>query len=556
MKIIRTFYLPILFIILQVSILKAQIWVIDPLEALYPDKNKVEDWSQKWSADFIPSTDIATNLLVKVPKNTPYKLSAKIEGQKISKEAFSKLIDVPVEQNTGTGLDGRTEQYNDTKNPNVIREAPFRIFEVIQPVNQLIFIGNGNYQAFRFKLPSKWISPEKLTIKFKVTSDQDSYVGVFNPHIYEVSIPPASKSDFFYTNWFNLSKMEYYHGLERWSSKWYEMLNKYAAMMAHGRQNAILIPNELLYIENGEIQLAAKKMWRFIQVFRQHGFQFFEAPHLMDRGPNDDWGDPELKVALTGRRYYTENGKKDVHHIMTLFRDFAKKHKLVDHWLQHISDEPTSVNAECYDDVAKQVKKIFPQVKIMEATNDRENLTGAIDIWSPTIDDFQKNETFFRNQEKKGEQILTYTCLVPGGKWLNRTLDMEKLRQVYFGWAAAHYDTDGYLHWGLNQYKADPYQASVVKHPSPGAGPNNYLPAGDTHIIYPGDNKPLSSLRFEAVRIGIEDYELLKKLKIKDKKAFRHLIDQLFRSYTDYNLNTQKYRKVKKEILKNLAGRE
>jgi len=82
----------------------------------------------------------------------------------------------------------------------------------------------------------------------------------------------------------------------------------------------------------------------------------------------------------------------------------------------------------------------------------------------PLINDFQENESFFRTREKSGEQVLVYTCLIPGGKWLNRTLDMEKLRQVYFGWGAAHYGTNGYLHWGLNQYYADPFQQRVAKH--------------------------------------------------------------------------------------------
>ncbi len=64
---------------------------------------------------------------------------------------------------------------------------------------------------------------------------------------------------------------------------------------------------------------------------------------------------------------------------------------------------------------------------------------------------------------------------------------MEKLRQVYFGWGAAFYNTGGYMHWGLNQYYVDPFEQSVVHHPSPVAGANNFLPAGDTHIIYPGE---------------------------------------------------------------------
>jgi hypothetical protein len=67
---------------------------------------------------------------------------------------------------------------------------------------------------------------------------------------------------------------------------------------------------------------------------------------------------------------------------------------------------------------------------------------------------------------------------------------------------------------GLNQYFVDdPFAQSVVHHPSPAATPENFLPAGDTHIVYPDPAGPLSSTRFEATRIGVEDFELLGMLK-------------------------------------------
>ena len=270
----------------------------------------------------------------------------------------------------------------------------------------------------------------------------------------------------------------------------------------------------------------------------------------MYRGDEDDWGDPELKVVLTKRRYGTPEAKKDVEAIVTLIKDFTSKYDLTHSWFQHISDEPTAVQARCYKEVVQQVRSIFPHMQIMEATSDRDTLAGAVDVWCPTIDDFQKNEEFFRSRERHNEKVLVYTCLVPGGKWLNRLLDQERLRQVYFGWGAAHYNTSGYLHWGLNQYLVnDPFNQSVVHHPSPVATPNNFLPAGDTHIIYPGSDGPLSSTRFEAHRIGIEDFELLRMLEAKDNQKARDLVRRIFRDYTDYSTDISAYRATRKALL-------
>ena len=371
-------------------------------------------------------------------------------------------------------------------------------------------------------------------------------------NVHDVNIPDLDQSNFFYTNWFNLSKMEEYHQLERWTEEWYSMLDNYAKLMAYGRQNCVKIPGELIYIENDEIFLNEKRMMSFINVFLKYGFKYFESPHLLGRGKNDDWGSPVLITNLRNVGYYSDEGKKEIDEVTKKIKDFTVKYNLTDKWLQHIADEPTSVNAQCYKDVANQIKDIHPKIQIMEATNARESLGNSIDIWCPIINDFQDNEDFFRSREKLGEKILVYTCLVPGGKWLNRTLDMEKIRQVYFGWGASKYNTMGYLHWGLNQYKANPFEQSVVKHPSPAAGPNNFLPAGDTHVIYPADEGPLSSLRFESHRIGCEDYEILEALKKIKPKKHKVLIKKIFQNYTSYTLNIKKYDKIKKRILKNL----
>ncbi|MDN5201012.1 DUF4091 domain-containing protein [Fulvivirgaceae bacterium BMA10] len=542
----------LLLTFLFIQNLSAQVWLVDPLEAIYPDSNWVASYGKKWEADFPKGTMADVHVLIKVPTGEKITLEASLNGKDLGTEVWSQLIDVPVEQNTG--LDSRTEQYQNRRNPYVIRRAPFRIFEVIKSLDQKTLQTTSVYTAFRLSVPSTLINtPGVFNVNITVNTQHFTEQGEFKINVHAAELPGLSESQFFYTNWFGLSRMEEQHELERWSEPWYNMLEKYAQLMAHGRQNCIIVPRELITFEDDQFRMEGEKMLRFIDVFRKYGFQYFESPHLMNRGENDDWGDPELKVALTKRRYYQEQGKDDIEKLVTLIKDFTIENNLTNNWLQHISDEPTAVNAKCYRDVVKQVKTIYPEVKIMEATNDRDSIAGAIDIWCPIINDFQENESFFREREQQGEKVLVYTCLVPGGKWLNRTLDMEKLRQVYFGWGSAFYNTGGYLHWGLNQYFADPFEQSVVKHPSPAAGPNNFLPAGDTHIIYPDESGPLSSVRFEAHRIGCEDYELLQRLKTNNPKLQQKLIRKLFRSYTDYNLNLKDYRKTRRKLLKALG---
>ncbi len=536
----------LILIFFSTVLLSQDVGFSDILNPVYPDKNEL-NFKKTHTINTARNSTVDINIVISSRLNSNIEFIS--ESKTLNNLIFSEVIDVPVEQNTG--LDSRTEQFKGKINPYVIRRAPFKIYEIINPLNTNKLISKNTFSLINVKIPiTDKINSKKNQIDFKFKINNKKFSLRLKVNIYDVTVPDLNQSNFFYTNWFNLSKMEEYHDLDRWSTDWYSMLNKYAKLMASGRQNCVKIPRELIYLKDNEVYLDEEKMISFINIFLKYGFKYFESPHMLGRGKNDDWGNPELVTNLRGKGYYSEVGNKEIKDVVLKIKSFTKKYNLTDMWLQHIADEPTSVNAKCYSDVAKQIKNIFPEIKIMEATNTREALGNSIDIWCPIINDFQENEQFFRSREKLGEQILVYTCLVPGGKWLNRTLDMEKIRQVYFGWGGSKYNTLGYLHWGLNQYKANPFDQSVVKHPSPAASANNYLPAGDTHIIYPGVNGPLSSLRFESHRIGSEDFEILEILKRKNPKKHKKLVSKVFTDYQTYSLNIKKYYRIKKRILK------
>jgi len=523
--------------------------LLNTLEAVYPDSNNVK-LKNTFTTNIAKNTAAEVHILVK--SEIGNLISFSTQSKNISNVNLSVIEPVPVEQNTG--IDSRTEQFLGVLNPHVIRRAPFDVFEIIYPLEERRIKTKYRYSLIRLTIdPENFKSNKDYVINISISDKLKNLKKLkFKIKVHSVLIPDLIDSNFFYTNWFNMQKMEEKHDLKRWSKKWYKMLDKYAQIMAKGRQNCIIIPKELISLKNNKIILDEKKMISFIEIFKKHGFTYFESPHLLGRGENDNWGNPELITSLRKKGYYSSEGKKEIDTIIHKIKKFTLKYNLKNQWLQHISDEPTDVSAKCYQDAAKQIKSIYPEIKIMEATNAMESLSGSIDLWCPLINDFQENEEFFRNREKEGEKILIYTCLVPGGKWLNRTLDMERIRQVYFGWAGSKYNTFGYLHWGLNQYKANPFTQSVVKHPSPAASSNNYLPAGDTHIIYPGKNGPLSSLRFESQRLGIEDYEILEILKSINPSKHSRFIKKLFINYTDYSLSINKYMRVKRRVLKSI----
>ncbi|NNK76443.1 MAG: hypothetical protein HKP42_10325, partial [Maribacter sp.] len=103
------YYALLIFQFLILHGLNAQIWLVDPLEAIYPDQNDLSSFDNTWKADFPLGTEADVHVLLNIPIGSVFEIVAKKNGIPLNNIVWNELIDVPVEQNTG--LDSRTEQF-------------------------------------------------------------------------------------------------------------------------------------------------------------------------------------------------------------------------------------------------------------------------------------------------------------------------------------------------------------------------------------------------------------------------------------------------------------
>ena len=75
------------------------------------------------------------------------------------------------------------------------------------------------------------------------------------------------------------------------------------------------------------------------------------------------------------------------------------------------------------------------------------------------------------------------------------------------------------------------------------------MPAGDSHIVYPAPEGPLSSHRFEAHRIGFEDFELLNLVRKQDPAQAEQLIARIVTGFDQYAADVTAYRQAKNRLL-------
>ncbi len=513
--------------------------LVDELEPVYPDRPPLAMASGR--LDVARGGTAGVHVVIDgLAQDEPIEFRA--IGQGLAQPNWYRLIDVPVEENTGP--DSRTERWDKAQNQHVIRDAPFRVYEVLEPVTSGL-VAPGD----RLALHVQWVlasdaQPGLRPVRIEV-SQGDAHVNLpLDVMVHDVEVPAAGRDTLGYTNWFSPSQMAKAHELEPWSEAHWSMMRRYGDLMARGRQSMFWVRwSDFFSLQDGQWVLDDHRLRRYVDVFTDAGLYWIEGAPIAGR-PDGDWSSPVLKLKLGGELLTSEAGRTLFAAQAQQIRDQIEANGWQERWVQHIADEPTDVNANDYVLAADLMRSSLPGVPIFEATMTK-SLAGAIDMWCPQVQAWQAEREFFDDRRDAGDKVWVYTCLRPGGAWLNRLLDQERLRQVYFGWGAAKEGWDGYLHWGLNHWKADPFMYSVVDHPAM-PGTDNRLPAGDTHVVYPGKDGPLSGLRFEAHRIGLEDHTLLAMLANEPKRA---LLDRVYRGADDWEPDVARYREARRHLL-------
>jgi hypothetical protein len=214
--------------------------------------------------------------------------------------------------------------------------------------------------------------------------------------------------------------------------------------------------------------------------------------------------------------------------------------------MQHIADEPTAKNSDSYRAISGYVKKHLPDVKILDAVLTSKELAGTIDVWVPVLDVLHRDHAFYQDLQKQGKELWYYTCVVPRGNYANRFIELPLIQTRLLHWINYKYDVTGYLHWGLNYWEKD--QLTID-----GSRDRGRLPAGDNCIIYPGYRKLYSSIRFEAMRDGIDDYQLLKMVEAKDSLKAREIVNNQVLGFDQYDNSVTYFRKIRKQMLDYLS---
>ncbi|MFC7623552.1 glycoside hydrolase domain-containing protein [Microlunatus sp. GCM10028923] len=324
---------------------------------------------------------------------------------------------------------------------------------------------------------------------------------------------------------------KYYYGVETYSDDWFALMDEFAARMAEYRTNMTWVRTDLLLQATGTDlseftsgipdDLDWSLFDRYVQTFKDRGFTSFANQHLIhllnkmpaNEKPTADWNTKlpdELPVTDRFLRNY----------LTALSEHLAAKGWTEAGgvtWYQHILDEPiTDDSRNWWTYVAREIKQLNAdnggELRIMDADPESTLLDDRskpyVDTWAPMTPTFEEHKADYQAEQAAGRDLWVYTCEVNTPPWLNRFWTQPTLTGRLLYWNLQRQGVQGHLHWAWNAWYVGPW-------------------SGDSYIVYPDRERRTfkSTVRLEAQRDGIEDYELLAQLTKTRPELARQLVD-------------------------------
>ena len=135
---------------------------------------------------------------------------------------------------------------------------------------------------------------------------------------------------------------------------------------------------------------------------------------------------------------------------------------------------------------------------------------GGVQSWCPQFQHWhtqEQREEYWARQNttdrQGGEEAWWYGCNNPMAPFPTYHLDDDLICPRVISWMQYDYDVDGNLYWCVNCYKEDLWETPTVVGGAVSEG----------KLMYPGMkynlSEPISTLRLESIREGLEDYEYM-----------------------------------------------
>lgn len=366
------------------------------------------------------------------------------------------------------------------------------------------------------QVPSN-LQPGKYTGSITINADK-KYILPIILHVSTHILPPARDWKFDLDLWQSPVAIARVHHVKLWSNDHYKLMRPYYTMLANAGQKKITASiihepwNHQTYDDYPSLIKWIKKKdgnW-------QYDYSLFDeyVSFVMSCGITQQINCYTMIPWELSFQYYDESLRKDTvlkakpgspeYNIFwgTMLKDFAR-HLKTKGWFNKTAISMDERPMKDMQSVIALLKSIDKDWKITMAGDYHPEIEK--DIYDYCIASrWQFEEKTLAERKALGKPSTYYTCCTE--PYPNGFTFSPPAEHVWIGWYAAAKGFDGYLRWAYNSWVKDPLLDSRFR----------AWPAGDTYQVYPG---PRSSIRFEKLIEGIQDFEKLRVTREQLKKS-------------------------------------
>jgi len=377
--------------------------------------------------------------------------------------------------------------------------------------------------------PQGNVKPGSYTINIIFTEPGGAELGnaVFSLDLLEASLP---EQKLIFTQWFHTDCLATWYGVEAFSDKHWLRIEQYIDNAVKHGINMILTPLFTppldtqvggerptvqlvdVYKDGDTFSFGFDKLKRWVGLCLKKGVRYFEfSPFFTQWGAKHApkimaWENGELKRIFG---WETDAGGEQyrafLYRFIPCLVEFLKENNIDKRSYFHISDEPKMEDFEYYRKASEIIRELLDEYPIIDALSDYIFYkTGLVKNPIPASNHIQE---FLDNQVPN---LWTYYCCSQYKQVSNRFFNMPSARNRVIGLQLYKFNIKGFLHWGYNfwysqysRYPIDPFRVTDA---------GLAFPSGDAFSVYPGENGPIDSLRYEVFYEALQDMRALELL--------------------------------------------
>ncbi|UUZ95233.1 DUF4091 domain-containing protein [Paenibacillus sp. P25] len=233
-------------------------------------------------------------------------------------------------------------------------------------------------------------------------------------------------------------------------------------------------------------------------------------------------------------------------------------------------DEPAPSVYPKVREYAAKMKEIAPDVRHFVTTQPVDELVPDVSNWVALINKYDKS--FAQERQAAGDHVWWYTSVNPKHPYPSYHIDDNLIGARLLSWMQKDYGVEGNLFWSttiFKKYDGKQYvPRDVWTDPMAFPGAN-----GDGFLFYPGTglgiDGPVGTIRLEAIREGMEDYEYLWRLEQRLKQtasklgvanqfpyhdALQIYYDRLYRDIRSYADDPANLLSVRQDVAEDIVG--